>query len=177
MYPAVLMMLAYLVLAACLHEAAAGERKLFGTLGLCFSTVAFALITADYFIQIQTVQPGLLLGEGPSLAALSQYNPHGLFITLENLGFIVTGLSFAFLAGTLGASRVERAARWVLVVSAALVMLTFAGMSAYFGFRLEYLFEVAVISVVWWTLVAAGVLLAISFRGRLAALAADVEPV
>lgn len=164
MYPALLMMLAFLVLAACVHERAAGDRKLFGTIGLCLAVVSFTVIALDYFIQLRTVQPALRRGELDGLAILSQYNPHGVFIALEELGFLVMGLSFAFLALALGASRLERAARWVYVVSTALMVAAFVGMSWYFGLGLEYRFEVTAIALGWLTLMVSGALLAVIFR-------------
>jgi hypothetical protein len=164
MYPALLMMLAYLVLAACIRSRASGPHGLFGSIGQSLAIVSFAVITIDYFIQLQTIQPGLLGGEGADLAALTQYNPHGVFVALENLGFLVMGFSFLFLGLSLGRERLQRATRWVLVVSFALSLLAFVGMSLYFGLDLEYRFEVAVITIDWLTLIAAGVLLALVFR-------------
>jgi hypothetical protein len=164
MYLALLMMLAFLMLAACLREHAADDRKVFGTIGLSLATAACTVTAIDYFIQLRTVQPALLLGEADGLAILSQYNPHGLFIALEELGFLVMGLSFAFLALSLGRSRLERATRWVYLVSSALMVASFVGMSWYFGFGLEYRFEVAAITIGWLTLTVSGVLLALVFR-------------
>jgi hypothetical protein len=164
MYPGLLMMLAFLVLAACVREHAAPERRLFGTIGVCLATVAFVVIGADYFIQLQTVQPALLRGEGAALAVISQYNPHGVFIALENFGFLTMSLSFAFLTPCLGHSRRERATRWVFLVASALAALALVGMSLYYGFELEYRFEVAVISINWLTLIACGILLAGVFQ-------------
>jgi hypothetical protein len=164
MYLALLMMLAFLVLAVCIRESAAHDRKVFGTIGLSLATVAFAVIGLDYFIQLRTVQPALLLGEFDGLAILSQYNPHGVFIALEELGFLVMGLSFAFLAPALGKAGLERAARWVFMVSSALMVAAFVGMSWYFGFGLEYRFEVTAISIGWLTLMVSGVLLVFVFR-------------
>ena len=164
MYLALLMMLAFLVLAACVREHAADDRKVFGTIGLCFAVVSFAVIALDYFIQLRTVQPALLRGELDGLTIISQYNPHGVFIALEELGFLVMGLSFAFLAFALGSSRLERVTRWVYLVSSALMVAAFVGMSWYFGFGLEYRFEVTAISIGWLTLMISGVLLAFVFR-------------
>jgi len=164
MYPALLMMLAFLVLAACVRERAAGERKLFGTIGLCLAAVSFAVIAMDYFIQLRTVQPALRRGELDGLAILSQYNPHGVFIALEELGFLVMGLSFAFLALALSASRLERVTRWVYLASSALVVAAFVGMSWYFGLGIEYRFEVTAILIGWLTLMISGSLLAVIFR-------------
>jgi hypothetical protein len=108
MYLALLMMLAFLVLAACVREHAVADRKVIGTIGLCLAVSSFTIIAVDYFIQLRTVQPALLKGEFDGLAIMSQYNPHGVFIALEELGFLAMGLSFAFLALVIGSSRLER---------------------------------------------------------------------
>jgi hypothetical protein len=164
MYLAVLMMLAFLVLAVCIRGSAVHDRNVFGTIGLSLASAAFAVIGIDYFIQLRAVQPALLRGELDGLAILSQYNPHGVFIALEEFGFLVMGLSFAFLALALGSSGLERATRWVLLVSSALMVAAFVGMSWYFGFGLEYRFEVAAITIGWLTLMVSGSLLVFVFR-------------
>jgi len=164
MYPALLMMLAFLVLAVCLQARSTGERRIFGTVALVLASIAVAVILVDYFVQLQTVQPALLRGEGESIAAISQYNPHGLFITLENLGFLLLSIALGFFAFTLGRSRLERVVRWLFVGCASLSVIAFVGMWGYFGFDLEYLFEVAVISLVWLTLIVSGALLSLVFK-------------
>jgi hypothetical protein len=164
MYPALLMMLAFLVLAACVREHAVADRKVVGTIGLCLAVASFTIIAVDYFIQLRTVQPALLNDEFDGLAIMSQYNPHGVYIALEELGFLVMGLSFAFLALAIGSSRLERVTRWVYLASSALIVAAFVGMSWYFGFGLEYRFEVAAIFLGWLTLMISGVLLAFVFR-------------
>ena len=87
-----------------------------------------------------------------------------MFIALEELGFLVMGLSFTFLALSLGSSRLERITRRVYLVSSTLMVATFVGMSWYFGFGLEYRFEVTAIAIGWLTLMISGVLLAFVFR-------------
>ena len=164
MYLALLMMLAYLVLSACLRESAAGGRGAAGTLGLSLAVSSFVVIAADYFIQLQTVQPALVRGEGADVVALTQYNPHGVFIALENLGFLAMALSFGAFALALGtSSRLERATRWLLFGASTLAVVSFVGMSIYFGTNLDYLFEVTVITIDWFTLASAGAMLAVVF--------------
>jgi len=165
MYPALLMMLSFIVLAACVAQAARGERKLFGTIGLWFAGISFAVIGVDYFVQLQAVQPALLRsGEAAGVAVLSQYNPHGVFIALENFGFLAMAVSFAFLGLALGDSKTERATRWVLLTASALAILAFVGMSVYFGLGIESRFEVSAIMIDWLALVASGIMLAFVFR-------------
>jgi hypothetical protein len=164
MYPALLMMLSFVVLAACVHARTSGERRLAGRLGLCLATVAFTVIAVDYFIQLQVVQPGLLAGEGAGLAALSQYNPHGVFIALENLGFLITGLAFPCVALALGESRRERVTRWILLAAGGVAVAMFMALWAAYGLDLDYRFEVGVIAVDWLGLIAAGTLLVPVFK-------------
>jgi len=168
LYPTLLMMAAFLVLAICVAHAAPDDRRLFGTIGLTLAAISFTVIAADYFVQLQVVQPSLLRAEeAASVVTLSQYNPHGVFVVLENLGYLTMAVSFAFLGLALGASKLERATRRVLVTGTALTVLAFAGMSAYFGLGLEYRFEVIAIMFDWLTLVAAGTMLALVFRRSL----------
>ena len=163
MYPALLMMLAFVVLAACVRERQVPGQRLFGTIGLSLATASFVVIATDYFIQLRTVQPALVRGEVDGLAILSQYNPHGVFIALEELGFLVAGIAFLFLALALGSSRLERVTSRVLFISSALVIVSFVGMSALFGLGLEYRFEVTAISIVWLPLLVVGALLSFVF--------------
>ncbi len=163
MYPATLMMLAFVVLAACILHRASARLRLFGVIGVCLATVSFTVIAIDYFIQLRTVQVALLRGEASSVVALSQYNPHGVFIALEEAGFLVAAVSFVFLALALASSRLERWARRVFLAAAALTLLTLVGMSVAFGLGVEYRFEVFSIMIVWLTLAAVGALLARAF--------------
>jgi hypothetical protein len=68
MYLALAMMLAFVVMTACVRERSVGSRRLFGTVGLSLATASFTVIAVDYFIQLRTVQTSLVLGEGDGLA-------------------------------------------------------------------------------------------------------------
>lgn len=167
MYPALLMVFAFLVLAICIREGAVGGRRLFGTIGLNLASISVGLVGVAYFIQLQTLQPALLRGEAESVVALSQYNPHGVFITLENLAYLLMAISMGFLGASLGDSRLERATKWIYWICATFAVGALVALSWIFGFRLEYFYEVAVISVVWLSLIASGAMLVFVFRHRL----------
>ncbi len=162
MYPALGMMLAFVVMAAAVRERSRAGTA-FATAGFGLTVASFTVIAVDYFIQLRTVQPSLLQGEADGLAIISQYNPHGVFIALEELGFLVAGIAFCFLALSLGDSRLERWIRGVLLGSSAILVATFIGLSAAYGMSIEYRFEVAAITIVWLTLAMVGVLFASLF--------------
>jgi len=144
------------------------ERRVFSRIAVAAATVAAALVSLDYFIQFEVFQPSLLKGESDGLAFFSQYNPHGAFIAMEDLGYLGMSAAFIFLGASLaGKSRLEKATRWVLTISGVLGFVAFIGMSVVFGNNLETRFELAIITIVWTVVPASAVMLAILFRRSL----------
>ena len=46
------------------------------------------MLMVDYYVQFTTVQTSLVKGElDGGLSVLSQYNPHGVFVALEDVGY------------------------------------------------------------------------------------------
>jgi hypothetical protein len=167
MYPAILMASMFLVLMSCIHNYAAASHKLYSQVGLCFAVISAAVLSIDYYTQLTVMQPSLLKGELEGLVLISQYNPHGVFIALEELGYLTMSLAFLFMGLVfMGASKLERSIRWLLIISSVLAFATYVVMSLIYGKDLEYRFEVAIISINWTTLIVASVLLSILFRRK-----------
>lgn len=74
-----------------------------------------------------------------TLRALTQYNPHGVFIALEEAGYLLMAVAFLF--------------------AGAFIML-----SGIYGYDVEYRFEVLTISVDYAVVAGAGTLLAVLYR-------------
>ena len=165
MWPALLVTPAFAVLAGSVLERAPAERRRHGRLGFGFALVATGLLTAVYLVQLRFVQPAILLGETAGLEPWSQYNPHGVFIALEEAGYLLIALAFPFLALALPrTSALERAARRVLMTGAGAMLAFLVGLSIRFGMAVEYRFEVAAITVDWTVIIVVGVLLALRWR-------------
>ena len=167
MYPATLLMGIFVVLLACIHQSTPENRRLYSLLALVFGAIAAALLAADYYIQIATLQPSILKGEWEGVALVTQYNPHGIFIALEELGYLLMSLAFLF-AGLVfaHAGRLERALRWLLVGGALALFAVYVAMRFLYGQNLEYRFEVTAIAINWTLLIVVGILLSIWFRRR-----------
>ncbi|MGO8935094.1 MAG: hypothetical protein ACLPLZ_15040 [Terracidiphilus sp.] len=164
-FPGMLLVSLFVVLTICVDFWVAIERRVFSRIAVAAATVSAALVTLDYFIQFEAFQPSLLHGESDGLAFFSQYNPHGAFIAMEDLGYLGMSAAFIFLGVSLtGKSGLERATRWLLAISGVLGFATFIGMSVVFGNNLETRFELAIITIVWTVLPVAAVMLAILFR-------------
>lgn len=176
MYPLLLMLPATLMLSVAIHGLTVRGRRALSLMGVGLTVVAVALLAADYGIQLTAVQPALLAGETDDLSLWTQYNPHGMFIALENVGYTAMGAGFVFLGSALAAqeTRMERAAGWALRAGGALTLLALVAYAVVYGADLQYRFEVAAIAITWLTLLAAGASLALAL-GRHPRLHADAE--
>ncbi len=111
------------------------------------------------------MQVSLEKGQLDGWSMLTQYNPNGVFIALEELGYLLMSVVFLCLAPVFaGTTGIERALRWLLRASFALAVLALVVVLAIKGSDRGDTFEIAVISIVWLTLIVAGTLSAIVFR-------------
>lgn len=162
MYPAVLLMLLFIGLLVCVHRTTPAERQVYSQLSVVFGASGAVIIAADYFVQFSVVPPSLLAGEADGIALLSQYNPHGLFVVLEELGYLMIGVSLVCLAPVFWRSR--RAIAWISIVALLADVAALAAVSAIHGVHREYRFEVAVIAIDYLAMIAVAALLAIAWR-------------
>jgi hypothetical protein len=123
------------------------------------------ILLGTYFVQVVVIQPSLLQGETEGIAILTQYNPHGVFIALEELGYALMGISFGCIAPAFAdAGRLGRALRMTLAGGCAVVILASAGFLAAYGLRREYRLEVALISIDWLVLATTSFMMGLLWR-------------
>jgi len=173
MYPGALQMLAFVGLLVCVHRTAPAEQQVYSQLGVVFGASGAVIIAADYFVQLSVVPPSLLAGETDGIALLSQYNPHGLFVVLEELGYLMIGVALVCLAPVFWRSR--RAIAWISIVAFLADLAALAVVSAIHGVHREYRFEVAVIAIDDLAMIAVATLLAVAWR-RSGSLSKDLRP-
>ena len=167
MFPATLVPFAFLVVVACIHDGAAEGKKPLTLTACALAAMSATVIAGTYFIQLTVIQPSVLRGEVEGLSLWSQYNPHGVFIALEALGYLLMAAALLFVAPVFAGRGVERALRWLFVLAPVAALAALVGLYTAYGQDVEYRFEVAVISIAWTALIAGGVLLAVFF-GRTA---------
>jgi hypothetical protein len=151
-----------------IHHTAKQEKKVFSLIGVSFAIMSTLVLSVDYFLQVSVIQPSLLTGETNGISILSQFNPHGVFIVLEEIGFIFMIISFLALAPVFSnKNSLERAIKWTAIVGFCLTTLSFLIISLMHGVFREYRFEVAVISIAWIELIILAFLFTKFFRKSL----------
>jgi hypothetical protein len=165
MYPAILVSILFVMLIVSVHNYAEESKRIYTQTGLSFGIISAAILILNYFIQVSVIQPSLINGETEGISLFSQYNPHGVFIASEEIGFFLMTLAFfcMFPAFSSGKS-LPGALRIILISGFTLAIISFAIISWNYGLKREYLFEIAIISIVWLELIISSIMICILFR-------------
>jgi hypothetical protein len=168
MYPAIVLTLLAMAFTECIHFQMPPSRALLSRIGVAFTIMGVVILVVDYASQLTFIQPALLLGEAEGLSPWSQYNPHGIFIALENVGYVLFNLAFLFIGVAMVRmpTRLWRAAGWIFTIGGALTVALLVFFAAFYRVRLDYRFEVTAILITWLVLIVTLVLLSIAFRRR-----------
>ena len=157
MMVAIPQLMAYLVMTISVQAIASPEKRVYGTIALVFATAATTILVSNYFVQLSVIQPSILAGETDNgLALLTMYNDKGVFIALEEVGYLFMSASFLALAPIVRSSMV----RWTLVSSFVSTILSLLYYILVYEWERSYRFEVAVICIDWMTLVVFGLVTA-----------------
>jgi hypothetical protein len=158
MYAAIVMVILYLLFMVALRVVAAPAVDLVWRMAVAVSVAATVVLAATYFTQSSVVPASLAAGQTEGIPLLTMYNPHGLFIALEETGYLLMSLSFLLAAlAVTGAGKVVRAIRWVFGLGFALPLLAFIVYTAVYGLDRQDRFEVLIVN---------GILVALILRRR-----------
>jgi len=165
MFFAIIFLLLYMVVFVSLQHLSSKENMLFTKIAAAFALISGAIVISCYFVQLTVIQSSLIYGETEGIALLTQYNPHGVFIALEELGYLLMGISYLFAGLSISKnSRLEKVIRWVFILGFVLTTAAFLYIAGSLGFHREYIFEITAITITWFTLIINGALLAIFLR-------------
>lgn len=165
MYLAVFQLCAFLIFMIANHFAAPLERKIFSFISVAFAMISTTILLGDYFLQFSVVPISVMKGQTEGIALLTQYNGHGIFIVLEELGFTMMSIAFIFLSPIFSMkNRLEHAIRWILLMPFVVNVFAFIFYSIQFGLDRDYRYEVAAITINWLVTILAGVLIGVFFK-------------
>jgi len=150
MYLAIVLSFLYLLMMLAIHQSTKNEKKLFSLISISFAIMSSFILIIDYFVQVSVIQPSLLAGETDGISILSQFNPHGIFIVFEELGFMLMIISFFALIPVFSKNtKLDKAIKWTALIGFCLSIISFLLISMIHGIQREYRFEVVVISIAW----------------------------
>lgn len=165
MYAACVQLCVFLIFAVSFHYNAPVEKKIFSHTAVIFAIIAALTLMANYWVQIAVVPVSVMQGQTEGIALLTQYNGHGIFIALEELGFSLMTIAFFFLGQSLNSNtHLEKSLKVVLTLPVILCILAIIGYSVQYGINRDYLYEVAAITINWLAAIVTGILSGFYFR-------------
>lgn len=168
MYPAIVLNLLYIPATVFIYISNT-QRKLSGITAIIFGCAGALLLVADYFVQVSVIQQSLINGETDGIAMLSQYNPHGLFIVIEELGFFLISLSFIFLSFLFPKNlQYSKPVKYIFNAGFIISLLSMIIIFSTLGMKREYVYEITVISIVWLVFIINGFLIFLHYSKNIA---------
>jgi hypothetical protein len=168
MYLAIFQVFTFTVFIVTNHYNANASRRLFTLLSISFTLISSTVLLIAYFTQFSVVPISVMKGETDGIALLTQYNDHGLFIAMEELGYITMSIALFFLAFAFSKStRSERVIRIILIMQLFLTIIAFIFYSIKFGIERSYRFEVATITINWLVIIVVGILAGLFYHRKL----------
>ncbi len=159
MYLVIFQLFAFVVFIVTNHYNTLSSRRLFTLLSISFTLISSTVLLIAYFTQFSVVPISVMKGETDGIALLTQYNDHGLFIAMEELGYITMSIALFFLAFAFpNKPGIERLIRLILFLQISLNILAFIFYSVKFGLERSYRFEVSSITINWLAIIVVGVL-------------------
>lgn len=176
-YFAIVLVIAYLLFMISLRAVSAARSGVIGQATVGLAVIASTVLVMTYFTQSTVVPASLAAGETDGIALLTMYNPHGLFIALEEIGYLLMSLSFLFASWmVIGTGRTLRAIRWVFAAGFVVPVLGLMAYSLAYGLDRQYRFEVVALSADWLVLIINGILVALLLRNRLRTTSTTRQP-
>lgn len=164
-FVAPILVITYMIFVSVLHGSASEKNKIYSRIALIFAIVSAVVLLLAYFTQISVIPASLLNEETKGITLWTQYNPHGLFIALEELGYIMMSFSFLFLSFIYtNKSSLHKAIRWIYLLAFIFTVFSFVLISVKYGIDRKDRFEVLVISVDWLVLIINGILTSKLYR-------------
>ena len=168
MYLAIFQLFAYIIFIISNHFIASSEKKIFSFISIAFALISATVLLIAYFTQFSIVPISVMKGETEGIALITQYNGHGIFIAMEELGYITMSISFFFLAFLFSMkNRLEKSIRLILMMPFLITVLSFVLYSIKFGIDRDYRFEVATITINWLVTITVGILISILIKRRM----------
>ena len=162
-YLAMFMICIYLINIIIIKTVVNREKQIPIQIANSFAIIATVTLLINYFIQVNVVPISLMNQEYEGIALITQHNPHGLFIALEELGYIMMAISFGFSIPVFrGKDTNIIAVIYLFAVIAAITSFIF--ISLQYGLDKLDRYEVIIIAITWMVLIINGLLTGNKFK-------------
>ena len=164
---AILQLMLFIWLFSIFPQAVENSHRHHADTAKTFALAAGIILITNYYLQFSVVPISLRAKELDGLPLLIQYNSHGIFIVLEEIGYILISISFVFLGQCFsGAQRRFVVLKWILRLPFLAGAILFVIVSFKTGLDRKDSFEIWIISFDWLALLIASIIIAGIFKPK-----------
>lgn len=156
-YLAMFMICIYLINIISIRAIVSREKQSYIQIASSFALIATATLLINYYVQVNVVPVSLMNQEHEGIAVITQYNPHGLFIALEEIGYLMMAISFGFLIPVFR-GKYTNCIAVIYLLSVIIAIVSFVFISVQYGLDKLDRYEVIIISTTWLVLIINGIL-------------------
>lgn len=156
MYSAIFMMISYIVYMIIMESRTSDRYRIFSRTGLLFALFAGFLLITTYFLQAEVIPVNIMHEQYDGVSLFTQYNPYGMFIALEVLGYLFMSLSLLALFPLFNKGKSGLYTRVLLILSTGLTLLSYILLSLIHGLEKMERVEVVIICITWLELIILG---------------------
>ncbi len=140
------------------------ETKLYSAFAGQLALLSAGILLVNYYCQSMVIPSSLAAGHVDGLGLIIQYNPYGLFIALEELGYILMCASLLALVPAFSKDKDGFPIKLTIIIASALLLASFVAITAIYGFDKLDRFETAAIAIDWIALIIIGFMASGLFR-------------
>lgn len=111
--PSIVLAWSYMVLMACILDAAPAERKIWATIGFGFALIYSTMNSIVYFTLLTVVIPAILRNEAESVAVLL-FDPDKFLFAVNGLAYALMSISALFASPVFARPGLETRVRWAM---------------------------------------------------------------
>jgi len=163
-YMALFQIIAFVFFMNTVKANARPEAKLYSGFASQLALLSAGILLVNYYCHSMVVPSSLAAKHFDGLGLIIQYNPYGLFIAMEELGYLLQCASLLSLVPIFSKSKAGSPIKLTILAASALVLASFAAITAIFGLDKQDRFEIAVISIDWIALIIIGFMASGLFR-------------
>lgn len=157
-YIAILMICIYLINIVTIRSIVKKEKQIYIQIASVFAMVSSVILLINYFVQVNVVPISLMNKEYEGIALITQYNPHGIFIAMEELGFTMMAISFGFLVPVFK-GKYTRLISKIYLVALGAAAIGFVFVQTTYGLDKLDRYEVIIITITWIVLILNGIII------------------
>lgn len=157
-YFAMIQIISFLIFINIIKINLPSNKQLYANISSHFALLSSGVLLINYYCQVMVIPSSLAANNTEGIGLIIQYNPYGLFIAMEELGYILMSMSLFSIAPIFSKKSNGFTVKLTIIIASILAFISFVSITAIYGVNKLDRFEVAIMTITWFSLIIVGIL-------------------